>query len=252
MNAKLWAAMGAAWCVVGCSGGPSQPGDGDPGVISPEHAPARPGPETTVSSRAGTLVSAFSASARATTCVSLVDGHVAAIDEHRCLPVDQTEACHDDCEAWAYCGGCLMRLEKSSDGPWLLEGRPRSSECTAFAGSYELGGAGASCTTPPPAPPAKTGHGRLIQAARPSARSSVCVSQDPGGSVTQIDEVACTVANMMHECAPGDCPWVWCGECLLHVDHRADGTLLLAARINAGACESFAGDYEVEPGSACD
>ena len=25
-----------------------------------------------------------------------------------------------------------------------------------------------------------------------------------------------------------------------------------AARINAGACESFAGDYEVEPGAACD
>ncbi|MCC6898968.1 MAG: hypothetical protein IT377_08335 [Polyangiaceae bacterium] len=250
MDANRWAVLGAVWVVLGCSGSP--PDDTPPSVPAPAHAPAQPGAERDLSSRAGTLVSAFSASARSSTCVTLIDGDVVAIDEHRCAPVDVTAACHDDCEAWYFCGGCLLRLDKRSSGPWLLEGRPRSSECTAFAGSYELGEAGASCTAPPPAAPPHPGQGRLIEAARPSARSSVCVGFDSSGSVEQIDEVACSVATMMHECAPGDCPWLWCGSCLMHVARQDDGKLILAARISAGACEAFAGDYEVDPGSVCE
>ena len=245
-------ALGILIAVAGCSGAP-EPHESD-SLRRPEHSPAAPQhgqPARESFAMIRTLTSAFSTSARDQTCVSIRDGRVAAMDDTRCSEVEAGAFCHEDCGAWSNCGGCLMRLDTPASGPWMLEGRPRSSECNMFGGTYRLSEASAQCQGPTPAPSSTTGRGLLLEAHLPSARATVCASFDASGVVSRLDEAECTVATMMHECAPGDCPWLWCGSCLLHVEPIADGKVRLDARVSAGDCVDFAGHYEIDPAAAC-
>lgn len=246
------AIVGVLSAVVGCSGAP-EPNESDR-APRPAHSPAVP--EHTPSARwsfvmTGTLTAAFSTSARDHTCVSIRNGRLAAIDDTRCSAVEPTAFCHDDCDAWSSCGGCLMHLESPVAGPWTLTGRPRSTECDTLAGTYRLGQASDHCQAPTSAPSPTTGRGRLLEAHSASARATVCASFDASGGVSRLDQFECAVATMMHECAPGDCPWLWCGSCLLHVERTADGKVRLDARVGAGNCVDFAGNYEIDPTAAC-
>lgn len=96
----------------------------------------------------GTLVSsATSSETRTSICLSVdPNGQVLAVDGLSCtIAWDVHECAPDDCP-WLDCGGCLLRLDQTSDNlqqdndragpPWILSGRFGS--CTEFDGDYQV------------------------------------------------------------------------------------------------------------------
>lgn len=96
----------------------------------------------------GTLVSATAGpDARTSICVSVdPNGQVLTVDGLSCTVAwDMHECAPDDCP-WLDCGGCLLRLDQTSDSlqhdndragpPWVLSGRFGS--CKAFDGDYQV------------------------------------------------------------------------------------------------------------------
>lgn len=57
-------------------------------------------------------------------------------------------------------GGCLLYLDRSSRGPWLLSARPGSTTCEVFAGTYEVV-VDHACQTAAPGIARHEQHGRL-------------------------------------------------------------------------------------------
>ncbi len=246
--------------VAACGGGPDSMEGSGKAPPAPTHSPqpadpalASPsGPESIAV--AAVRIAALSPLARPSACVMLDKaGSVIAMDEFECLAVGPNEFCHDDCGAWSYCAGCLMFLDRTSVGRWVLEARPGAATCSAFAGSYELGDAAKDCTSvPPTAPtPTRTSRGELVESLAASARASVCVTTDAAGAITHVDEFACSTATWMHDCAPNDCRWLQCGACLLRVESAGDGHRRLKARLGTSPCEALAGTYDVDDDAAC-
>jgi hypothetical protein len=248
-----WRVLALALALVACAVDGGERGDeGDP-----IHSPATPGSPVASSDGATGLsaaaVARFSETALTRACVSLdAAARVVAIDGVACQRIAESAFCTQDCDDWASCGGCLMYLNRGAGGGFTLEARRRSSDCRLYDGVYQLDRGGRSCTAPPSAPSAHAGAaGELIEAYAPGARARICVTSAADGSVERIDELECARADFMHECAPGDCPWVSCGGCLLHVERESSGATLLEARLASGGCSALAGAYCVDPTISC-
>ncbi|MBE7484977.1 MAG: hypothetical protein HS104_34035 [Polyangiaceae bacterium] len=160
------------------------------------------------------------------------------------------------------CGGSYERDDREL---WTVSGPPDST--------HEPNAAPAPTPSRASIPRHQLGRGALVPSEgcpanqwelcedKPAARESICVSVGADGYIDAIDEVSCSVALDMHECAPGDCPWIRCGDCLIHVDRPSDtledGTWragppwILGSVSGGGTCDAFGGTYEVYADPTC-
>ncbi|MCK6532424.1 MAG: hypothetical protein L6Q84_05570 [Polyangiaceae bacterium] len=157
--------------------------------------------------------------------------------------------------ALLFCLGCTGAVERDDRGPGTVSGPPAATAEPSATPAPSHRGRG---TGP------QLGRGSLVPTGGeddPATRESICVSVGADGNIDRIDEVSCTLATEMHECAPNDCPWIRCGDCLIHVDRPSDylddptgrsgPPWLLNATWGAGTCTAFAGTYEVYADATC-
>jgi hypothetical protein len=131
---------------------------------------------------------------------------------------------------------------------------PKAVQIEILAVVFALGG----CSAPVDAESSQSSieslpnhSGTLVEARGEHARANVCAAVDASGNITRIDDFDCRPAYEVHGCTANDCPWLRCGECLMYVYARDDGSFFVAPPKNGSYCDELDGGYELSSATTC-